>query len=278
VGDDAGDIGVYDLQCEQLLKTYRNLSPVLTIAACGDGFVFNQTIGIVYRHNLATRWFCSFDGQPVLKLVTFPNGLVVSCSKITTSVHVHIAWGETSKVFPFAHSLTGLQTATDIIRCGRLLASVHQTEISGPNAEVWLWDARRAHHLHTLPLTCSHICNAISLGGSAMAFIDTSFRLHVYEDKTGCELSKDDNSYILNTISPFEIAYTVCALPDSCFLTTRLHDNNFYILNSQGETIVHQDQTSLPDLHMSHMFSHILYMSSGHVVICQDNTKLSVWK
>jgi hypothetical protein len=265
VGDEAGNIAVYDAQCEQLLKTYRHLSPVRTMAACGadNGFVFNQTIGIAYRHNEETHWFCSRDGHNVFKLVTFPNGVVVSCSKITTSVHVYIAWGEKkSMVFHFAHSMTGLHRAADIVRCGRLLASVHQTKISGPNTEVWLWDARRGHHMHTFPLMCSYICNAISLTDGKMLFIDTGFKLHVYsEEKNAYQASK--------------VAHTLCATPDGGFLTTRLHDDNFY-LNSNGfETMVpNQNQTTIPDC----LMSHTVYLPSGHVVICHENRKLVVWK
>jgi hypothetical protein len=265
VGDEAGNIGVYDQQCEQLLRTYHHPSPVRTIAAfgAGNGFVFNQTLGMVYRQNEETEGFCSRDGNQVFKLVTFSDGLVVSCSKITTSVHVYITWRQPSLKFYFMHSMTGKHRAADIMQCGGLLASVHQTMISGPKTEVWLWDVRRGLHLYTFPLTCSYICDAISLTDDTMVFIDTSFRVHMCNATKGYEAGK--------------AAYNMCAVPDGWFLTTRLHNDNFYMLSSdiQSEVIVpNKNQAAIPDCHMSR----ILYVPSGHVVVCQENRKLVVWK
>ncbi len=264
VGDDDGHIGVYDLQCEQLLKTYQTGAPVRTIAAFGDdnGLVFNQVSRIIYRHDedLVTHWCSSHDGRQVFKLVTFPDGLVVSCSKTTTSVHVY-TWS--GKVFHFMHSLTALHRTTDIVRCGLLLASFHQSAIFGPNVEVWLWDVRRGHHLHTFPLACSYVYHAISLTDSKIALVDSICRLHVYnEEKNAYEVSK--------------VASTLCALPDGELLTTRVHDDNFYILapGDQCETIVHNQKQSASNYHMSYIF----YVPSGHVVVCNGNLQILVYK
>jgi hypothetical protein len=259
VGDTAGTIGIYDSQCVGLLKTYHQQSPVHTIAAYGadNGFVCNSWFGVTFHKQDAFESFYSHDGHQVFKLITFPDGLIASCSKISKAVHIYIRGSISDDMqFRYLHSLTGNHRAADIVRCGDLLAVVYQAP-----GVVWLLDALTGMHVQTLPLACNYVCDLAFPTKDLMVVLDTTMCLHTYSLTAQC-------------FEPPRSAYHICTIPDGQLLTLRALGNHFYILDSSSHTIVsNHDETPLEPANISRM----VYVPSGFVVMCQEG-RLAVWR
>lgn len=273
VGDSAGNVELYDSDCERLLRTYTHAQSVNTIAQFGNdnGFVCNSMFGVVFWRNQRSDHFMSHDSRCVFKLVSFPNGLVAACSKITSIVHVYRAKDEGASItLRCLHSLIGPHRVSDVVKCGDMLGSVHQANHLECHTVVWLWDARLGIHLHTIPLACAYVCDIVSPTDDTMAFIDTWFAVHVFNVDTKRYDQYDDA----------DLAYNTCVIPDGRFLTTSVEGDVFYSRTADfegGDTL----EINLSEQHklqlVPNKMSHLLYIPTDHIVICREG-KLLVWK
>lgn len=261
VGDSAGHVSVFDLQCKRLLRTYRHGHPVYTVASFGEnGFMCNAGHGFWVWNNHKSRRVPGEDENCIFKLVSFPDGLAASCSKLNGEVHVYDLHGAST----FLHILLGPGRVSDIVECGDRLASVHETEDAAFNIAVQLWDARRGTIVHTVQLQCPFIYNVISIEHS-LVFIDPQLRVHVHDLETGHQ-------------DVVAMTYRLCAIPDGRVLITSVVDDTFQTVelpSPSARPAAPPDNTK--DTSEPRGICWMLYSPAGFIVSCKYN-KISVWK
>jgi hypothetical protein len=251
VGDMAGHVGVYDLQCERLVCIYRHTNPVYAIANYGDdGFVCNATHGLWVWKNKKARKIPGVDLHVILKLVSFPDGVAASCSKADKTIRVY----DLHAPYAATHSLMGPGRATDLVRCGDFLVSVHQTQEDPFNVAVWTWDARVGTHLQSLSLEFTWIGKVIATDHTIF-FIDPQSFAHAFD--------LDTRAHRI-----FTKTEELCIIPDGRLLT---HDESFHIVEATNAVIPDIDSRVGIDA------CFLLYVCTGHVLIW-NSTRIQVWK
>lgn len=251
VGDMDGHVGVYDLQCEQLLCIYRHTHPVYTIANHGEnGFICNASCGVWAWNNKKARKIPGVDAHVILKLVSFPDGVAASCSKVDEIIRVYDLHAKHAAT----HSLFGPGRTTDLVRCGDTLVSVHETPHAPFNLSVWMWDARVGTHLQSLLLEFNWIGNLIATD-DAIFFIDPQSFAHAYELET--------RSHRI-----FTKTEKMCIIPDGRILT---RDKTFRMIEANN--------TVIPEVDCGRSIESclLLYIRTGHVIIW-TSVAIHVWK
>lgn len=254
VGDSAGNVSVYDFECEKLLSIYHMGHPVYTIASYGaDGCMCNANSGFWVWNNLDPFYLWRYIYGPynrsIVKLVSLSGGIAASCSTFDENVHVYNLNHQCS----FLHSLKGPGRVTDIARCEEdTLMSVHVTPLQ---VAVLMWDARRGTHVRSIPLEFNHIHN-VFVNQTTFMFIDPESCVHAFD------LGTKRDSIVAR-------ADRFCVIPDNHILTSNS-------ASSFGVVDVTNAQAS--DVQVTVWSNHfkVLYVRTGHVIVCHSN-QVQVW-
>jgi WD40 repeat protein len=257
VGDAAGDVSVYDFECEKLLRTYRMHYPVYTIASYGEnGFMCNANSGFWVWNNLKSRRVPGADRAIICNLLSFRGDIAASCSNADERVHVYdLANVYLNGQSTVLHSLRGPGRVTDVAQYEDTLISVHETHSYGV---VWLWDVRRGTHVHSIPLEFNHIYHIhnVIVNQTMFMFIDEESRVHAYDLET-----KRDN--IVARTDRF------CAIPDNRILTSG-SDSSFGVVD------VTNAYTSDAQVKARSNCFKFVYVRTGRVIVCNLH-EVQVW-
>jgi hypothetical protein len=262
VGDGFGDVSVFDANAERGLYVVRHTYPVYTIAALDDNqFVSNAEHGFwivqmpISRHITFKNERHPDHKHCVLKLVSFPNGIVASTTKCGPWVHV---W-DTTRADCYMHTLVGSGTAADITACGDRLVSVHKKV----DAAAWVWDAQSGAHLHTVALNCRYFKTCTALDERTMCFYAVG-GFAVYDADTWTMRFEQ-------TLDVF--SWTAF---DSQIMCSSLRDNALSIVDTNNGA-VHILSSDTIEALQANRVDRMLYIRSGHIIASVEGT-LCVWR
>ena len=255
IGDSAGYVSVYDLQCKQLLRTYNIRYPVFTIATFGEnGFMCNANSGFWVLNNLEPpnskfRRITGADDRGICKLLSFPADIAASCSN-TENVHVYDITRQST------YSLKGPGRVTDIVKCDEnTLWSVHNTH---SNVAVWLWDVQRGTHLRSIPFEFVLIYNVVATPHT-LVFIDPEYCVHAYNLETM-------HDSIVGTTDRF------CTIPDDRIISSGF--DRFGTIDVLNARLLDKPQARSKGVYSNFKF---VYVHTGHVIMCNFD-EVQVWK
>jgi hypothetical protein len=237
------------------LRVHHHKHAVFTIAAYGqhDEFICNAKHGF-WIWSKSARLVPPADEACILKLVSFPDGSIASCSKSNKIIHTYQA---ISLSIIHSHLLGGSGLVTDIVNCGGRLVSVHETKETH-RIEVRVWDVQQGTHMHSLTLDCGFACD-VTAAEDTLFFIGS--RRYVY-------------AYNLETMCYHIVARTagMCPLPDGQMLAQS--DKDLYTVEVANSHVPPDGQFT----RLREFSCMMLYVPCGRVIICTSDGKLSVWQ
>jgi hypothetical protein len=277
VGDSLGGVSVYDTEAEHCLYVVQQAYAVYTIAPLDhNGFASNAEFGLWVVHDSTRtpsvpnrRFVHRTKSRPadekhcILKLVSYPSGLVVSSTKSGPLLHV---WDTKLEGADFnVRTLVGRGVVADLTASGDQLVSVHKTIMDRTNefeTTACIWDVQNGVHLQTIELDVRYFKSFIALNEDTLVVFDFG-GCHVFDTKTG--------------IKRFERKCVVTSWVnyDSQILCSFFH-NGLALLDVDDGTLQNCSPDQIEALTPSRV-DRLLYLRSGRIVVCKDGN-LYVWK
>jgi WD40 repeat protein len=276
IGDGFGSVSVYDINATRLLYEVKHPYAVYSIAPLSDNaFVSNAEVGFwVARTSLERR--ITFQttnyqdhGHCILKLVSFPNGFVVSASKAGL---LHVWDTKLDGADCYVRSLPSSEAVADVTKCGEHLASLHKHFASTTvETSACIWDMQTGTLLKKIALDFRYFKSFTPLDDKTLVF-STFDGFHVYDVESGAKLF---HKRLESTAWTSYDSVILCATPDVDLYATTDNDTLTTLdMQNRAKTFLPSPTVQASLLGLNGMF----YISSGHIIAHDEHRRMFVWK